>query len=115
MRAAVPTWPATDCADDLHQETLGSLEATPYLVVQRSAGRAAMEPVFDEEEGLEAIRAFARDCMGKAASTPAVVPPAECCLRRACRTGTSSSNGRRLEAFWRCRIQRVAGALERRT
>ncbi len=32
--------------NDLHRATLGSLEGTPYLVVQTSAGRAAMSPVF---------------------------------------------------------------------
>ena len=63
--------------NDLHRDTLGSLAETPYLVVQRSIGRDAMEPVFDEDEGLRAIRAFAEECMRNAASAPPVVPPAD--------------------------------------
>ena len=50
--------------NDLHQETLGSLEGTPYLVVQESVGRDAMRPVFTvPEDGLDAIRSFAHACM----------------------------------------------------
>lgn len=50
--------------NDSHRETLGSLAGTPFLVVQRSAGRNAMEPVFpDAAEGLNAIRDFAADCL----------------------------------------------------
>jgi D-aminopeptidase len=63
--------------NDLHSETLGSLSETPFLVVQRSLGRDAVEPLFKEEEGLDAIRAFAEQCMRKAASAPAVPTPAK--------------------------------------
>lgn len=63
--------------NDLHHENLGSLADTPYLVVQRSVGRDAMEPVYDEEEGLQAIRAFAKECMTNAASVPRVVAPTD--------------------------------------
>ena len=57
--------------NDLHRETLGSLAGTPYLVVQESLGRAAMRPVFgDPEEGLDAIRSFARDAVRDGGSVP---------------------------------------------
>jgi D-aminopeptidase len=50
--------------NDSHRETLGSLAGTPFLVVQRSAGRNAMQPVFhDASEGLCAIRDFAAECL----------------------------------------------------
>lgn len=61
--------------NDLHQQTIGSLSETPYLVVQRSVGRSAMQPVWPAEEGLEAIRAFAERCVRAAASAPPVQPP----------------------------------------
>jgi D-aminopeptidase len=62
--------------NDLHQQTLGSLERTPYLVVQESVGRGAMHPVFDgPEDGLKAIRSFAQACARDSASTPAVAAP----------------------------------------
>ncbi len=61
--------------NDLHQATLGSLAATPYLVVQRSLGRDAMQPVFNSEEGVDAIRSFALQCVRDAASAPPVAQP----------------------------------------
>jgi D-amino peptidase len=61
--------------NDQHQETLGSFEGTPYLVVQEPVGRDAMRPVFDDpEDGLDAIRSFAEVCAR--ASVPAVAAPA---------------------------------------
>ena len=39
--------------NDLHQQTIGSLSDTPYLVVQKSLGRSAMQPLWSVEEGLE--------------------------------------------------------------
>jgi D-aminopeptidase len=63
--------------NDLHCETLGSLAETPFLVLQRSVGRDAMEPLFADAEGLDAIRAFAEQCMRNAADAPTVVPPAD--------------------------------------
>ena len=64
--------------NDLHQQTLGSLEGTPYLVVQESIGRDAMRPVFaDPQDGLEAIRAFAQASMQDSASAKAIVAPAK--------------------------------------
>jgi hypothetical protein len=63
--------------NDLHQLTLGSLEATPYLVVQNSIGRGSMRPVFaDPQEGLDAIRIFAEQCARNRASAPASIAPA---------------------------------------
>jgi D-aminopeptidase len=45
-----------------HRDTLGSLSDTPFLVVQRSRGRNAMDPVFaSADEGLTAIRDFAAE------------------------------------------------------
>ena len=46
--------------NDMHEQTLGSLAGTPFLVVQKSVGRGEMRPVFDSPNGgLDAIRAFA--------------------------------------------------------
>ena len=48
--------------NDSHRDTLGSLSDIPFLVVQRSRGRNAMEPVFaSAEEGLGAIADFAAE------------------------------------------------------
>ena len=63
--------------NDLHQQTLGSLEGTPYLVVQESVGRDAMRPVFAApEDGLDAICSFAQACVKDSTSAPAFVAPA---------------------------------------
>ncbi|HEY8629907.1 MAG TPA: M55 family metallopeptidase [Gaiellaceae bacterium] len=63
--------------NDLHEQTLGSLEQTPYLVVQESVGRETMRPVFaDPQEGLDAIRSFAQACARESASAPAIAGPA---------------------------------------
>ena len=62
--------------NDLHRDTLGSLEETPYLVVQESLGRDAMRPVFaDPQTGLDAIRSFAQVCAQDSASAPAFAGP----------------------------------------
>jgi D-aminopeptidase len=57
--------------NDLHEQTLGSLSGTPYLVVQRSAGHATAEPV----AGLDAVREFARTCVENADDVPPVEVP----------------------------------------
>jgi D-aminopeptidase len=58
--------------NDLHERTLGSLAGTPFLVVQESAGRAEMRPVFESpDEGLDAIRSFAEQCVGSGRSVEA--------------------------------------------
>ena len=62
--------------NDLHQQTLGSLAGTPYLVVQESIGRDAMRPVFsDPQDGLDAIRSFAQACARDGASATAIAAP----------------------------------------
>ena len=63
--------------NDLHQKTLGSLEGTPYLVVQKSVGREAMHPVFTTPtDGIDAIRSFAEACVQDSTSAPAFEAPA---------------------------------------
>jgi len=57
--------------NDLHEQTLGSLSDTPFLVVQRSAGHGAAEPVAEPD----AIRDFARTCVENVADlAPATAP-----------------------------------------
>lgn len=63
--------------NDSHQATLGSLADIPYLAVQRSVGRDAMQPLFDQQAGLEAVRAFAEQCVRNADRAPAVVAPVD--------------------------------------
>ena len=63
--------------NDLHEATLGSLEETPYLVVQTSAGRPAMSPVYpDPQDGLDAIRSFGEECVRQRVPAPSVADPA---------------------------------------
>jgi D-aminopeptidase len=63
--------------NDMHRQTLGSLDGTPYLVVQESVGRDAMRPVFaGPEDGLDAIRSFAQACARDSASASAIAGPA---------------------------------------
>jgi D-amino peptidase len=62
--------------NDLHEQTLGSLSRTPFLVTQKSLARSAMSPVWDEpEDGKAAIREFAEKCARDAASVPAPAEP----------------------------------------
>lgn len=63
--------------NDSHRDTLGSLAGIPYLPVQRSVGRDRMEPLFDQQVGLEAIRGFAEQCMRNAKQVPRVVAPVD--------------------------------------
>jgi D-aminopeptidase len=63
--------------NDLHQQTIGSLSDTPYLVVQKSLGRSAMEPLWNVEDGLEAIREFAERCVRDAAAAPSIASPTD--------------------------------------
>ena len=63
--------------NDLHQQTIGSLSDTPYLVVQKSLGHSAMQPLWNVDEGLEAISEFAERCMRNAASAPPVRAPSD--------------------------------------
>jgi hypothetical protein len=57
--------------NDLHEQTLGSLSGTPFLVVQRSFRHGAAEPVV----GLDAVREFARTCAENAGDVPPVTAP----------------------------------------
>ena len=61
--------------NDTHQQTLGSLSGTPYLVVQRTVSNDLAEPVFGAAEGLEAIRAFAEQAVRNAGEIPPPVAP----------------------------------------
>jgi D-aminopeptidase len=77
--------------NDLHEQTLGSLSGTPFLVVQRSVGREAAEPV----ARLDAIREFARTCAEGAGDVPPVDVPG------ATRLAASMPNGADVEATMR--------------
>ena len=77
--------------NDLHEQTLGSLSGTPYLVVQRSDGHGAAEPV----AGLDAVREFARTCVENAEDVPPVDVPG------ATRLAASMPNGAAVEATMR--------------
>ena len=57
--------------NDMHEQTLGSLAGTPFLVVQRSAGHRAVEPT----AGLDSIREFARVCAENAGDIAPVAAP----------------------------------------
>jgi len=57
--------------NDLHEQTLGSLSGTPFLVVQHSSGHAAAEPI----AGPDAVREFARACVENAGDVPPVEVP----------------------------------------
>lgn len=77
--------------NDAHEQTLGSLSGTPFLVVQRSTGRAAAEPVAE----LDAIQEFARTCAENAADVQPVDVPSET------RLAASLPNGAEVEAAMR--------------
>src|SRR6187200_1705902 len=50
--------------NDLHEQTLGSLSETPFLVTQKSIGRSGSSPIWDEpEDGRTALREFAERCL----------------------------------------------------
>jgi hypothetical protein len=77
--------------NDQHEQTLGSLSGTPYLVVQRSVGHAAAEPV----AGLDSIREFARTCAENSSDVPPVDVPG------ATRLAASMPHGAAVEATMR--------------
>jgi D-aminopeptidase len=77
--------------NDLHGQTLGSLSGTPYLVVQRSAGHAAAEPV----AGPDDVRDFARACAERVADVPPIALPG------AARLAASMPNGAAVETTMR--------------
>ena len=75
--------------NDRHAETLGSLDGTPFLVVQESRGRGAATPVFAEPEaGLEAIEEFALCCVRERGAIAPVTPPREISLAASKPNGT---------------------------
>ena len=79
--------------NDRHRETLGSLADVPFLVVQESAGRSAMRPVFQEpQEGLDAIRAFAEACARDAASSSPISPPTELTFEASMPNGSEAAD-----------------------
>lgn len=63
--------------NDHHERTLGSLESTPFLRVQRTAANGRAEPVFDVADGLDAIRAFAATAIRRVAEVPPPAGPAD--------------------------------------
>lgn len=77
--------------NDLHEQTLGSLSGTPFLVVQRSHGHGAADPVAD----LDAVREFARTCAESISDVPPVQPPEDT------RLSASMPNGAAVEATMR--------------
>jgi D-aminopeptidase len=77
--------------NDRHEQTLGSLSGTPFLVVQRSSGHAAAEPV----AGRDAVREFARTCAENAGDAPPVQVPG------ATRLAASMPHGAEVEATMR--------------
>ena len=77
--------------NDLHEQTLGSLSGTPFLVVQRSSGHAAAEPV----AGPDAVREFARTCAENAGDVPPVQVPGST------RLAASMPHGAEMEATMR--------------
>lgn len=88
--------------NDRHEETLGSLAATPFLVVQRSSGHAAAEPV----AGPDAVREFARTCAENAGDVPSVQVPGSS------RLAASMPHGAQVEATMREGGWTRAGELE---
>jgi D-aminopeptidase len=77
--------------NDRHEQTLGSLSGTPYLVVQRSVGHAAAEPV----AGPDAVREFARTSAENAGDVSLVDVPG------AARLAASMPHGAAVEATMR--------------
>jgi D-aminopeptidase len=88
--------------NDLHAETLGSLSGTPFLVVQRSAGHGAAEPI----ASLDAVREFAQACVENAADVPPVAVPGNA------RLAASMPNGAEVEATMRDGGWARTGAVE---
>ena len=103
--------------NDSHRDTLGSLSDVPFLVVQRSRGRGAMEPVFaDAEEGLSAVRDFAAERLRGIGDAE---PPGRAGGRHVrgehaqrCRAGRGDGGGR-LAADGRGGVRRRRARLER--
>jgi hypothetical protein len=86
--------------NDLHQETLGSLSETPFLVTQTSIGRSGMSPVWDEpEDGRAALREFAEHCLRHAASARSALEPTDVTFEASMPNGDAVAD-EMLEAGW---------------
>jgi D-aminopeptidase len=81
--------------NDEHEKTLGSLSGTPFLVVQRSNGHSAAEPVAE----LDAVREFARACAERADEVRPVDAPGETLLAASLPNGTAVEDAMR-EGGW---------------
>jgi D-aminopeptidase len=81
--------------NDAHEKTLGSLTGTPFLVVQRSKGHEAAEPVAE----LAAVREFARACAENAADVRPLEAPGETRLAASLPNGAAVENTMR-EGGW---------------
>ncbi len=86
--------------NDTHEQQLESLTGTPYLVVQRTVKADAAEPVFGADEGLDAIRTFARTAVRDIADTPRPAIPAETVFAASMPNGTEHSEAM-AAAGWR--------------
>jgi D-amino peptidase len=88
--------------NDLHRETLGSLARTPFLVTQRSVGRSAMTPIWDDpEDGKTGIREFAERCARDAGSAPPVQQPVDCTFEASLPNGADVAD-QLIGAGWSC-------------
>ena len=86
--------------NDLHQETLGSLSETPFLVTQTSIGRSGMRPVWDEpEDGRAALREFAEHCLRDEASARSALEPTDVTFEASMPNGDAVAD-EMLEAGW---------------
>jgi D-amino peptidase len=84
--------------NDLHQQTLGSLSGTPFLVTQESIGRSGMLPIWDEpEDGRSALREFAERCLRDAA--PSVTEPKDVTFEASMPNGSDVAE-QMLESGW---------------
>jgi D-aminopeptidase len=84
--------------NDLHQQTLGSLSETPFLVTQESIGRSGMRPIWDEpEDGRSALREFAERCLRGA--PPSVTEPKDVTFEASMPNGSDVAE-QMLESGW---------------
>ncbi len=86
--------------NDLHEATLGSLSATPYLVTQKTISRSEMQPVWDvPEDGHAAIREFAERCARDASAVQPQRQPADATLEASMPNGADEA-AQLTEAGW---------------
>jgi D-amino peptidase len=82
--------------NDVHEQTLGSLSGTPFLVAQRSHGHGAAEPA----SSLDEVREFARTCAENAAAVPPPESPRDTLLAASMPNGATAEDTMR-EGGWR--------------